>query len=375
VLTQPTAEVSLRQAVVLYAERYGVPGAAPARNDNLKGLLRERLEAWLERGADWIRVTGAEGMPDRRYWISAGALMEALESLALCERPGCNRPALRRDGRCGSCGVGRTGRPRTVPWELQTCAGCGAQERAPLYGRQKQWWCSGCNGRRKYEPRTCEWEGCPRLAVAGGRFCSHAHAAKKKWADGVLGEPSRANWLRIMAGQRQAIQTAKAAPGVLTIPDVAERVHVSPWTPYGWRRRGLLQVTAHCGGRVLTTSEDDVRELIRALARLNSPSLLDPRHCVVPAKVVLARRHLILPHRAGAKPKDELKAEWRKLFYELRATLGGWSDLQVCVSVAELHLRTCTDAKVWAKYPRSTDGGLRPEDEPKAARRVWMAIR
>jgi hypothetical protein len=88
---------------------------------------------------------------------------------------------------------------------------------------------------------------------------------------------------------------------------------------------------------------------------------------------VAARAKLLTPKRAGAGRKDTLHEEWRRLFYALRRQLVGWSDLQVCASVAELDFRSHPEA--WPKYAAADDGGLRPEDEGKAARRVWMAIR
>jgi hypothetical protein len=75
---------------------------------------------------------------------------------------------------------------------------------------------------------------------------------------------------------------------------------------------------------------------------------------------------------AGAPRKDALKAEWRRMFYELRQQLEGWSDFQVCMSVADAHFRAHPD--VWKRYTATADGGLRPEDERKAAQRIWAAI-
>jgi hypothetical protein len=85
-----------------------------------------------------------------------------------------------------------------------------------------------------------------------------------------------------------------------------------------------------------------------------------------------ARRRLFVPKRAGAPRKDALKAEWRRLFYELRRTLAGWSDFAVWVSVADAHFRA--DPEAWPKYAPDEDGGLQAEDERKAAQGVWAAI-
>jgi hypothetical protein len=366
--------VSLRQAVVWYAGRYAVPGAVPERNENLKKLLGAQIEQWHRAGAPWVTITGSGA--GKRICAELPELADALEQLPRCEATDCPRPALRHDGRCGSCGYGRTGRPREHEWKIRTCTGCGKTEDAPLYGGQQRWWCDDCNGRQKHEPHECEHPGCDRIVRGRRRFCGRAHAMAVDWS--MRTPEHRAE---ILAPAHEALRERWRAalaiterPEVLRMEDVAKRLHVSKWTPYNWREAGWLPVIEQMGGRLLTADEDGLRALIRTLARLNQPRLLDPKHASAPARVVLLRRQLILPHRAGAPRKDELRAEWRRLFYEVRSSLDGWSDFQICVSVAERHLRTCADPAVWAKYPRTADGGLRPEDERKAGQRVWAAI-
>lgn len=313
---------SLRQTAVWYAERHGIPGDA-ARNENLKQLLRDQLDRWHAEGAGWIEISGHGA--GRRLKVDLEHLERAVAELPRCE---CGRPALRGDEACGTCGHGRTGRPRKMVWELQTCAGCGHEELAPIYGRQKRWWCGDCNGRQKYEPHECERAGCSNIATGGDRFCGQSCAAKARWSAGTLGDRERENWRRIMRQHHAATREITTGEGVLTLGLVAERLHVSTWTPYAWRRRGLLPVTAHFGGRVLTTEEEHVKTLIRRLAVANHPLLLDPGRALVARsvktrlraskpRVIEMRRELIIPHRAGAKRKDELRAELRPILQTL----------------------------------------------------------
>lgn len=346
VLIEADRELSLAQAAVLYGERFGIAGAAPARNANVRRLLRDWLERELAAGADWIHPSGSPGTAGRRYRVSAVVLQGALDALPRCEAPDCERPALRDDGRCGSCGHGRTGRPREVEWKIRTCASCGKVQEAPLYGRQKRWHCDDCNGRQKHEPVELRCKQCAEPFVGTGRrasereFCGYKCSADYKWAHGILTvtDEHRSRWQRMNAERREATEAIKTSPGVLTLPDVAKLVHVSSWTPYGWRERGLLSATEHFGGRLLTTSDEEVRELIRKLARVNSPRLLDPMRCVASAKVVRARRDLILPHRAGAKPKHELRAELLVIACEVKdkwGTVAAWTENDFLFAIGE----------------------------------------
>lgn len=375
--------VSLRQAAVWWAERYGVAGV-PERNENLKGLLRDQLRRWHEDGAQWIRSTGSG--PSTRFHVELAELALAAEQLPHCLADGCCRPALRSDGACGTCGYGRTGRPRETEWALRDCAGCGARAFAPLYGRQRRWWCDDCNGRDKHPPEQRQCEVCSTdlgvvpghvLAAGGGRFCGHSCSAHSKWMTGVLNEqtvaPGRNALARLLARRQKAHLEIKAQPGVLTIPAAAERLFVSTSRLYTWAGRGWLPFVDH--GHFYTTDDVGLTQLLRILAKVNSRYLLDPQYANAKARVVHARRALILPHRAGAKPKDALKAEWRQLFYAFRQTLSGRSNLDICRTVADHHFRTCSDPTVWRKYEPNDDDGIRAEDEANAARRIWMAIR
>jgi hypothetical protein len=106
--------------------------------------------------------------------------------------------------------------------------------------------------------------------------------------------------------------------------------------------------------------------------RLGSDLPLEAAMAIV--RPFIRARRSVYRFKAGARSanKEELHAGWRRRFYKKRRELTGWSDFQVCVSVADDHIRESpTD---WPKYEQHPGGGLRPEDERRAAQRVWYAI-
>lgn len=280
--------ISLRQTVVRYAHRYQIASAAPERNENLKRLIGRQLEQWKRDGADWIQITGSG--PSRRLRVDAERFDAALEALPRCIREGCDRPALAEGGACGSCGYGRSGRPREVEWQLQTCAGCGTEQLAPIYGRQRRWWCENCNGRQKYRPHNCDRDGCERLVSGPHRFCSQSCSAYAKWATGTLNLEIIAPAItalkvhheeavaRVRARHR-ASRAALKGEGLVPLKEAAPLVGWSPMTLRSGKVGAV--VSREYGGLVwfgisardvkrLSTDPDVRRKLAKPLAALNA---------------------------------------------------------------------------------------------------------
>jgi len=240
------------------------------------------------------------------------------------------------------------------------------------------------------EGRLFNRQAAERVGIARGTFAYHVRMGRVvRDADGLVPEAETAK----LAEYFRATIAAREQ-GAVTRREAAELLGSTMRLVHRARRDGLRTITLH--GRRFYFVEDIERakRRIREEARSGdhrSLQAFDVDFIVARDRAAVARRlrvdadtaEAIVRRRArglrrlllgGAPRKSELKAEWSRLFYELRSTLTGWSDFEVCKSVADAHLRTCTDPKVWAKYPCTPDGGLRPEDERKAAQRIWAAI-
>jgi hypothetical protein len=82
-------------------------------------------------------------------------------------------------------------------------------------------------------------------------------------------------------------------------------------------RKGWLATTSHFGGALHTATESQFTDLLRVLADVNSPRLLDPKRAVVPYNDVRARRQLIVRFRAGRPKAVELREQLRQVASEV----------------------------------------------------------
>lgn len=236
------------------------------------------------------------------------------------------------------------------------------------------------------DPGQCHHTGCVEPAARAPQT-----AARKRW---VAGQPTLCCSSHGPIWLSEALREGRAR-GLLTAREAAEWLGLADISWY--LRTGALKPDDRGRGRILWFAEESLQRFERERARLGRshlddlqaaeryyerrwlPNLMETRS----ASAALCardeardrtdrRRQQRARRRAGAKPKTELKAEWRRRFHELRAKLVGWSDFQVCVSVADAHFRDHPEE--WPKYVAAASGGLRPDDERKAAQRVWAAI-
>lgn len=261
--------------------------------------------------------------------------------------------------------------------------------------------------------RVCDWERCPRkgepLMRYGSKlhehsFCSDecqfawqratdsrfgsthapfdADSARERYqrleprfdeAKAELGLPLDVHQVAAATHTSTAVIRAHAPElgGKVILIDGAEQLALPADAPERYARAwaGRAHVSdEHWTGRRERFLDADFMELQqRALGRVLTVEQRDQLR-----NRIAARRKLLTRRRAGAPRKAELYKLWRSMFYELRPQLAGWSDFQVCVSVADRDLRE--NPEEWRRYTPADDGGLRAEDERKAAQRVWAAI-
>jgi hypothetical protein len=252
----------------------------------------------------------------------------------------------------------------------------------------------------KYCGRSLGWVAAHQLKRGRGQFCGHSHRMLSQWKQAVCGlrrersgrevrcpdcgkekgyrRPSRIgteycascssdrqedNLTVLRDKARRRYEKLLADGEALSRPEAARRLQRSGGHLTRWIRAGVLETReAHVPGmgRVHLIEPASVERLERK------------RHArKLPRRV--KRITNLLPRPRGAHKKGAQRAEWLRIFYELRRQLTGRSDMDVCASVADLHFRAHPEA--WPKYTPAGDGGLHPEDEYRAARRVWMAVR
>lgn len=253
------------------------------------------------------------------------------------------------------------------------------------------------NRRHEGEMRPCEYCGVERwvsgsdLAAGKGRFHK---SCRMRW----LREHEPDRWVRDLGPLRSAALDQldePLAPGELSAANVAERVGVSEetvsvWICHGTKAAGQLEAKqrARPGRRPMwVVDEDELLRFVRANARDGDgrfkrwedeqfvEDLRETRGLSRSRGRTRRRREIFRARRSsGAPRKAELHAAWRRLFHEIRERLSdGWSDWEVCSSVADEHIRL--EPGAWRKYTPASDGGLLPEDVRRATARVWMAIR
>ena len=341
----------------------------------------------MESSGDWVRVATAStrlGVPRStvRHWIKIGVIpadaIRPAEPRGVeidLERAGPAVDAWRsspyRHSEETKRRIGANQPHRKYDGETRACVQCDREFWARGWsiasGRDPRWCSKGCRMRwlREHEPETWARDDLNELRQEALDEFDQLLAAERSW---------------------------------FLLDEVAEQVGVSREAVWHWitketfNERGepaelLAARLMEAPGRrlVWVVEEADLRRFLRANARRRRFQRWEREKFVenwrqerkLPGsgrERVRKRRKAFASRRStGASRKTELHAEWQAMFAEWRSRLApGWSDWEVCKSVADEHFRMRRGA--WRKYEPGVDGGLRPEDESRATLRVYQAI-